>query len=285
MSTEVVGRLAPTPSGELHLGNALAFAACWLSVRSAGGRLLLRIEDVDRDRARPEIADHQRSDLAWLGLSWDEEGPAQADRDYVPWLDRLAARTYRCTCTRKALKAVGGRCACATQDHPDGSVRFRLEPGLRTIDDRARGPARVDPSTLFPDPVLRRRDGVFAYTLAVVADDLADGVTEVVRGGDLLDFAAVQEQVWEAFGATPPTWLHTPLVLGPDGRKLSKSHGSTELRTLREAGWDASAVLGTVLPWLGLPPTLDEALDAWPGALAAQDPRIVVDERLSGSGR
>lgn len=260
-----MGRLAPTPSGHLHLGNALAFGAAWLSVRAAGGRLLLRVEDVDVGRARDEVAAGQRADLTWLGLGWDEEVLPQSRRDYAPWLDRLGDRVYRCTCTRARLRDVGGRCDCAALGHAEGAVRFRLEPGPRQVVDRALGPRVVDPAAEFPDPVLRRADGVWAYPLAVVADDLADGVTEVVRGGDLVGFSGVQEQVWEAFGATPPTWFHTPLVLGPDRKKLSKSHGSTEIRALRAAGWSPEAIWAVVLPWLGLPGSLPAALAAWPG--------------------
>ena len=249
MSTDlrVVGRLAPTPSGHLHLGNALAFGACWLSVRSQGGRLLLRVEDVDVGRARPEVADSQRRDLEWLGLAWDEEVPKQSARDYAPWLQRLEPWTYRCACSRKELRAGDGRCGCREAARDEGSVRFHLDP----------------PVEGFPDPVLRRRDGVYAYNLSVVADDIADGVTEVVRGGDLLDYVPVQEQIWRAFGATPPVWGHTPLVVGPDGKKLSKSHGSTEIRALRDEGWTPDRVWETVLPWLGLEGRLEDAIGQW----------------------
>lgn len=262
----VVGRLAPTPSGHLHLGNVLAFTAAWLSARSAGGRLLLRVEDVDRGRAREDVAASQRDDLRWLGLCWDEEVPAQSTRDYGPWLDRLGDRVYGCACSRAELKARGGRCGCRDAPAASGALRFRLDPRPVHFVDRKMGARIVDP-TVHPDPVLRRRDGVWAYNLAVVADDVADGVTEVVRGADLLDHTAVQIQIWEALGATPPTWLHAPLVLGPDGRKLSKSHGSTELRALRAAGWDPARVWQTVLPWLGLEPVDDIAL-----AVGAFDP-------------
>lgn len=242
-----VGRLAPTPSGRLHLGNTLAFGAAWLSVRAAGGRLLLRIEDVDRGRARPDIEASIREDLRWLGLDWDEETRPQRDRDYAPWLAQLAPRTYLCRCTRRSLEP----CRCARAAHPDGAVRFRIPPGAIDVADRRYGLRRVDPTT-FGDPVLRGRDGLWAYPLAVVVDDLCDGVTEVVRGADLLDFTAVQIHLWRAFGATPPTWLHAPLLLGPDGRKLSKSHGSTEIAAMRTAGATPEQVWRTVLPFLGL---------------------------------
>jgi glutamyl/glutaminyl-tRNA synthetase len=248
-----VGRLAPTPSGHLHLGNVVAFGAAWLSARAAGGRVLLRIEDVDQARARASVARQQRADLQWLGLDWDEEVPPQSARDYAPLLDVLAHRVYRCTCTRRMIREAGGIYpgTCRTAGHDTGSWRFRLDEGPTPFVDRRWGVQRVSPGTL-GDPVLRRRDGVFAYPLAVVADDLVDGVTEVVRGSDLLPFTAVQVQLWEALGATPPTWLHSPIILGPDGHKLSKSHGSSHVGLLREAGWTPRDVWRLVLPWLGL---------------------------------
>lgn len=241
------GRLAPTPSGRLHLGNTLAFGAAWLSVRQTGGRLLLRIEDVDRARARVAIEASIREDLLWLGLGWDEETPPQRDRDYGPWLARLAAGTYPCRCTRKEAAS----CRCVELGHPDGAVRFRVSAGPIDVVDRRYGARRVDPVT-FGDPVLQQRDGTYTYNLAVVVDDLCDGVTEVVRGADLLDFTAVQIHLWRAFGATPPTWLHAPLLLGPDGRKLSKSHGSTEIAAMRASGASPEDIWRRLLPLLGL---------------------------------
>ena len=261
----VTGRLAPTPSGDLHVGNLTAFLAAWLSARTAGGRVLLRIEDVDTARARADVAARQRADLRWLGLDWDEEVPSQSARDYAPFLHALHASTYFCTCTRKDVAAAGGVYpgTCREAGHPEGKVRLRLPDGPVTFLDRRWGARTVDPATQ-GDPVLRRADGVFTYDLAVVADDLVDGVTEVVRGADLLEHTAVQVRLWEALGATPPTWLHTPLVLGSDGRKLSKSHGAQHVCALRDAGIGPEQVLARVFPWLGLrAATLQEALAAW----------------------
>lgn len=240
----VVGRLAPTPSGHLHLGNALAFGAAWLSVRNSGGRLLLRIEDIDRGRSRAEIADAQRADLRWLGLHWDEEVPPQSTRRYAT--DGLA--TYRCDCTRRQRQAR----PCPHRDAPaaEGAVRFRSARRPVAFTDRAQGPQVHTPDQ---DPLLIRRGGEPGYPLAVVLDDIRDGVTEVVRGGDLLGPTAVQVELYAALGAPPPTWLHVPLLLGPDGRKLSKSHGSTELRALRAAGWTPDDVWARLLPLLGVP--------------------------------
>lgn len=238
----IVGRLAPTPSGPLHLGNALAFGAAWLSVRAAGGRLLLRVEDLDRGRAREDVASAQREDLRWLGLDWDEEVASQSARAYS--LARIP--TYRCPCNR-AMR-VGGRCRCRYRDQESGAWRFRTPTGDVVFVDRARGPQRFRPDE---DPILVRADGEAAYPLAVVIDDARDGVTEVVRGADLLEATATQVLLYQCIGRPPPTWLHVPVLEGPDGKKLSKSHGSTDIRSLRTAGWSPADVWSRLEPWLG----------------------------------
>jgi glutamyl/glutaminyl-tRNA synthetase len=154
-------------------------------------------------------------------------------------------------------------------------VRYRLPDGLVWVLDRRFGPRQVDPAR-FGDPVLRRRDGAYTYPLAVVVDDLCDGVTEVVRGADLLEYTGVQMLLWKAFGATPPTWLHCPLLLGPDGTKLSKSHGSTEISALREAGWQPVEVWRKLLPYLGLPPVhLHDAVELFDPKAGELGPFVV----------
>ncbi len=259
----VVGRLAPTPSGRLHLGNVCAFAAAWLSVRAQGGRLLLRIEDVDRARANPAVEASIRADLDWLGLGWDAETPRQSSREYMSALDALRDHTYFCECTRAEIQDGGGVYSgrCRDRGLTQGAVRFRLPDEQLAVVDRGRGVHVVDLRAM-GDPVLRRRDGLYAYNLAVVYDDWVDGVTEVVRGEDLLDQTAVQLCLWDALGATPPTWLHTPLIVGEDGKKLSKSHGSVHVGELKEAGWTVADFWRRVLPWLGLEPVsrIEEAI-------------------------
>jgi glutamyl-Q tRNA(Asp) synthetase len=296
-AAQTVGRLAPTPSGTLHLGNALAFGAAWLSARAAGGRLLLRVEDIDRQRSRPALEREIRRDLAWLGLTWDAETPPQRARDYTPALRALAPWTYRCTCTRRELAAAGGVYpgTCRDAGHPEGAIRLRLEEGAACVHDRVHGVVRTDPARAHGDPVLVRRDGEVAYTLAVVADDVRDGVTEVVRGGDLLTHSAVQEVLWRRLSppASPrtPTWLHTPLLRDPAGHKLGKSHGSLAIAALREAGWAADDVWAVVLPWLGLPArTLAEGLSMWPapgedGTLPLAREDVTVPAALARPGR
>jgi len=252
------GRLAPTPSGRVHLGNALSFAMAWLSSRASGAELVLRIEDVDTTRARPDLVAAIREDLAWLGLGYDRELPAQSVRTYAPFLEGLD--TFHCLCTRSLLKL--RPCSCGEHDIDHGAVRWRMPPGVVDFVDRRLGAQRFDPAS-HGQPVLVRRDGIATYLLAVVVDDLRDGVTEVVRGADLLSFTAVQIRLWQALGATPPTWLHAPLLLGPDGRKLSKSHGSTEIASLRQQGHQPHDVWTRLLPLLGFPRarSLTEALD------------------------
>lgn len=242
-----VGRLAPTPSGHLHLGNALAFGAAWLSARCEGGRLLLRVEDLDRGRAREEIAAAQREDLRWLGIDWDAEMLPQSQRAY----SLFGIPTYRCACSRAERLARACRCREAADGGATAGVwRFRVPRGPVSFQDRAAGPQTFAPED---DPVLQRADGEAAYPLAVVLDDARDGVTEVVRGGDLLPATATQIVLYRILDLPPPTWLHVPVLLGPDGRKLSKSHGSTELRALRAAGWTPRDVWRLLLPLLGAP--------------------------------
>ncbi len=237
------GRLAPTPSGHLHLGNALAFGAAWLSVRAEGGRLLLRVEDLDAGRARQDVAEAQRQDLRWLGLHWDHEVAPQSTRRYP--LDGIPV--FRCVCTRATRHMLG--CHCRVKEHDKGAWRFDTPRGPVEFVDRACGPQTFAPDE---DPILVRADGEAAYPLAVVLDDHRDGVTEVVRGGDLLQATATQVKLYDVLGWTAPSWLHVPILVGEDGKKLSKSHGSTELRALRAAGWSAGRVWEVLGPLLGV---------------------------------
>lgn len=236
------GRLAPTPSGALHLGNALAFGAAWLSVRNAGGRLLLRVEDLDRGRARREVEEGQKEDLRWLGLEWDAEVTRQSERVYP--LDGVP--TFRCDCNR--ARRLAGQCRCRDEDRAAGAWRYRCPGGPVQFVDRVRGSLTFAAD----DPILLRADGEAAYPLAVVLDDHRDGVTEVVRGADLLEATATQVAIHHDLGLTPPSYLHVPVLLGPDGKKLSKSLGAVGVRAWREAGRAPQAVWAFLLPFLGI---------------------------------
>jgi glutamyl/glutaminyl-tRNA synthetase len=204
---------------------------------------LLRVEDLDRGRARDEVAQAQREDLRWLGVEWDAEVPPQSGRSYSV----AGLPVYRCPCPR--VTRVAGHCRCRYRTQESGAWRFATPLREVAFLDRAQGPQRFRPTE---EPILLRADGEAAYPLAVVVDDARDGVTEVVRGGDLLEATATQILLYEALGRPTPTWLHVPVLLGADGKKLSKSHGSTELRALRAAGWTAERVWGALTPCLGM---------------------------------
>jgi glutamyl-tRNA synthetase len=272
IETTVVGRYAPSPSGRLHLGNARTALLAWLSARAAGGRFVLRVEDLDPQRSKPEHEHRQLTDLRWLGLDWDEgpdvggaHGPyRQSERVdvYAAALARLD--TYACTCTRKELRETAsaphglepvypGTCRGQTP-HPErpASLRWRVPPGEVCFEDRILGRQCQDVATQVGDFVLRRGDGAWAYQLAVVVDDAAMHVTEVVRGADLLDSTARQILLARTLGLPVPSYAHAPLVVGPDGEKLSKRHGAPDLSELRERGMDPRLVVAELARSAGL---------------------------------
>ena len=261
-----IGRFAPSPTGVLHLGNLRTALASWLSVRAAGGRWLIRMEDVDGPRCRREVGELQLGDLAALGLHSDETPVLwQSDRSeaYRQALAALreAGQLYPCTCTRRDLQSLAsaphaeeglrpypGHCRTRIWDGEDSNaVRLRLPRGVVAWADRLRGPQADDPATLTGDPLLFRRDGCFAYHLAVVVDDGAQGVTEVVRGADLAPVTATQIRLQEALGLPHPTYAHLGLVTAPDGSRLGKRAGALGLEALVARGLDIDEVVG----WLG----------------------------------
>ena len=273
------GRYAPSPTGEMHLGNASSALLAWWSIRSRGGRFVLRMEDLDRQRCRDAYDQQLLDDLRWLGIDWDEGpdigGPVgpytqsqRIDR-YRHAAEQLHRqdRLYPCFCTRKEIAA-----AASAPQEPGEQRRYPgLCRGLATKTAEARIAAGEAHAWRFrvpdgPEPtpgdfVVHRADGVIAYQLAVVVDDIAMEISEVVRGADLLDSTVWQCLLFEAFDATPPQFSHVPLLLGPDHVRLSKRHGGITLRELRERGWSAEALVGRLLYWLGLAET-DEPTSA-----------------------
>jgi glutamyl-tRNA synthetase len=283
------GRFAPSPTGQLHIGNARTALLAWLQARAAGGRFVMRVEDLDPGRVRPGYMAQQLDDLRWLGLDWDEGpdvggpfGPyLQTERTerYEAALRILArgGRLFACSCTRRDLAAAAsaphageegprypGNCRArpVDADAPDlthwgageYALRFRVDPGPITFQDGVQGEVRLDPAEL-GDFVVRRKDGVAAYQLAVVVDDAAMGITDVVRGGDLLGSTPLQILLFRALGLQPPRFAHVPLMLGIDGDRLAKRHGAVSLVDLRERGVPPAKVVGWLATTCGLIPS------------------------------
>jgi glutamyl-tRNA synthetase len=269
----VRGRFAPSPTGELHLGNARTALLAWLQVRAAGGTFVMRVEDLDAGRVRPGMMEAQLSDLRWLGLDWDE-GPdvggafepylqSQRMERYQDALEELcrSGLLYACVCSRRDIAAASsaphgpdeegprypGTCRALPAESVGSratALRFRVAPGPVEFDDLLQGRLVVHPAEETGDFVVQRKDGIAAYQLAVVVDDAAMGITHVLRGADLLSSTARQLLLYRALGLAAPAWLHVPLMLGPDGERLSKRHGSVTLREAREAGISPEAVVG-----------------------------------------
>ncbi len=267
-----VGRFAPTPSGRMHLGNVFAAMVAWASAKSKGGEFVLRMEDLDTLRTREEYASAIREDLRWLGLTWDRETEPQSRRSAVYdryWeLLREQGLLYPCYCTRSALHSVNaphrddgtyiypGTCrsltdaARAAMTRPP-AWRVRVPDREFSLDDWNYGHYRQNLAHECGDFVVRRADGVSVYQLAVVVDDAEAGVTEVVRGVDLLGSAPRQMYLQELFGFPHPHYGHVPLLTAPDGRRLSKRDASLDLATLRRH-YTAEQLLGRMCYLSGL---------------------------------
>ena len=250
-----VGRFAPTPSGRMHLGNVFAALIAWLSVRSRDGEMVLRMEDLDTQRTSAAFAETLRDDLRWLGLTWDRETPAQSQRSavYNKYFEILREKglLYPCYCTRSQLHSVNaphlsdgtyvypGTCRNLTEGE---RAAFRRPPAWRvvvpdrvwTVEDKIQGTYRCNLATECGDMVVRRADGVYVYQLAVTVDDGEAGITEVVRGMDLLSSAPRQMYLQELFGFPHPEYAHVPMLLAPDGHRLSKRDRDLDLGILRQ---------------------------------------------------
>jgi glutamyl-tRNA synthetase len=261
VSTRRDGRFAPSPTGPLHLGNLRTALLAWLFARSAGARFLVRVEDLDQGRSRPDLERRQLDDLRVLGLDWDGEIVRQSERAhlYEEAITRLG--TYPCWCTRAEIRdascaphgplpegAYPGTCRRLTAAQRAERERSQRPPALRlragaqvvSYEDRLLG--RVE--SLVDDFVVRRNDGTAAYNLAVVVDDAAQGIGEVVRGADLAETTPRQLLLYDRLGLDRPSHAHVPLVLGPDGRRLAKRHGAVTLAdriTLGETPGDVLA--------------------------------------------
>jgi glutamyl-tRNA synthetase len=290
------GRYAPSPTGLLHLGNLRTALLAWLFARSAGARFLMRIEDLDEGRSRPHFERAQLQDLEAIGLDWDGEVVRQSERHalYAGAIARLdaAGLLYPCYCTRAEIREA------ASAPHgplPEGAYPgtcrdlSAVERGEREADGRP--PAlRLDARAahvrftdrvageyqgVVDDLVVRRNDGAPAYNLAVVVDDAAQGIGEVVRGADLLETTPRQLLLARLLGLPEPTYAHVPLVLGPDGARLAKRHGAVTLDDRRALGESPAEVRAGLLRSVGLPGELDEALAAFDPAALPGEPTLL----------
>ena len=254
MEKQIVGRFAPTPSGRMHLGNVFAALLSWLSPKAKGGSWILRMEDLDTLRTREEYAELLRDDLRWLGLQWDEETEAQSRRSavYDKYFEQLREKNllFPCYCTRSQLHNVNaphlsdgtyvyaGTCRNLTADERAAKTRapsWRVMVPDREIflHDLVQGDYRENLLHDCGDFVVRRADGVYVYQLAVTVDDGESGVTEVVRGWDLLGSAPRQMYLQELFGFDHPTSAHIPMLMAPEGRRLSKRDQDLDMGALR----------------------------------------------------
>lgn len=284
-----VGRLAPSPSGAMHLGNAFAALLAWLSARGKGGQVLLRLEDLDIPRCPSKYCQGVMEDFLWLGLTWDNDPVRQSERGdyYEDCLARLNAQglTYPCYCTRRELHqgvpapslsrpsptpseasaphgaapVYSGRCRDLTPTQRAdyeaqgrrAAVRLRVPDKVYSLTDGRLGPYSANLSREVGDFLLRRSDGLYAYQLAVVADDAAMGITEVVRGRDLLPSTPQQLYLQDLLGFSHPQYFHLPLLLAPDGRRLSKREGDLSLQALSKRR-SPQEVVGLLAHWAGL---------------------------------
>ncbi|AZD57081.1 tRNA glutamyl-Q(34) synthetase GluQRS [Pseudomonas chlororaphis subsp. aurantiaca] len=236
-TSSYIGRFAPTPSGHLHFGSLVAALASYLDARAVGGRWLLRMEDLDPPREEPGAQAAILKALESYGFEWDGEMVRQSERHaaYAEVLDRLFNQglAYACTCSRKQLEPYHGiypgLCRDAGHSQEDAAIRLRVPELEYRFTDRVQGEFRQHLGRDVGDFVIRRRDGLYAYQLAVVLDDAWQGVTDIVRGADLLDSTPRQLYLQELLGLQQPRYLHVPLITQPDGHKLGKSYRSPPL--------------------------------------------------------
>ena len=281
LAPKVRGRLAPSPTGRMHIGHARSFLLAWWSVRAQGGELLLRIEDLDQTRARQSWSDGIVEDLAWLGLDWDGEVVMQSDHTVHSFAarDRLMEEgfAYACVCSRKEVREAAnapheglgpvsgevnypGTCRgkyasledAEQQTGRKAALRFQIPDKPVHVSDGIFGELDFALANHGGDFVIQRRDGLPAYQLGVVVDDGRSGINEVLRGNDLLVSAARQQLLYAALDLPCPSWLHVPLVADSRGERLAKRLGSTSLAELREAGMQAHEIVAWVAQSSGM---------------------------------
>lgn len=306
MSSGYRGRFAPSPTGRIHLGNARSALLGWLHARSERGSFLLRIEDLDRGRCRPEFVDTLYRDLEYLGLGWDETPVFQSARTeaYEAALAKLRAsgRIYDCFCSRAEIARAAsaphgpldegpiypGTCRAEGAPKPKDrkpAQRFIPSPGEWAFEDLIHGRVTQDVVHSVGDFVVRKNDGVASYQLAVVVDDAASGITHVLRGDDLLASTPRQLQLYDALGMTAPAFAHVPLLIGEDGKRMAKREGASAIAELRERGIPASRVIGLLAKWSGLsddgaPVTAAELARTFSLTRVRRDPTVVAERDL-----
>ncbi|MEZ6090850.1 MAG: tRNA glutamyl-Q(34) synthetase GluQRS [Pirellulaceae bacterium] len=269
-----IGRLAPSPTGAQHLGNARSYLLAWASIRQRNGGIIFRIEDIDSPRVKPWAVRQAMDDLAWLGLNWDEgpdvggpSGPyiqTQRCALYTNAISRLRAlnQVYPCVCTRRDIEDAAsaphesidgpvypGTCSMWNEGDPLPEIgsfcwRFRVRDSHQSFTDDVSGAQSMNPARSLGDFPVTRKSGEAAYQLAVVVDDIAMGVTDVLRGNDLLPSTFRQLELYRAMKHPPPRFAHVPLVRGADGRRLAKRHGDTRLSYFREQGCKPESIVG-----------------------------------------
>ena len=317
----LISRLAPSPTGVLHLGNARTFLWAWLSARAQGGRVIMRIEDLET-RARPGVVEKILDDLSWLGLDWDD-GPqpgadlkSSAAKTYIQserrgYYSEIHAKllamnaVYPCICTRADIAAsqsaphdgetelhYNGHCRGRFANAADAEKitrrvpawRAKVRPGAVKFDDLLYGPQSIDVYTSVGDFVIAKAPDNPAYQLAVVADDIAMGVSEVVRGDDLIPSTARQILLYKMLGAPLPHYGHVPLVVGPDGKRLAKRHGDARIASFRENGVRPEHIVGVLARWSGLQcngsATPRDLLPLWSWQKVNRERVVLTPERL-----